>query len=78
MLRFNLMYSHVFTVDELLVRYGCKTDRELADLLHCSKPKISYWRTMGVPNNYQRLLNLELSIQQAKRINKISTQQVVA
>ena len=50
---------HQFTVDDVRIRYGCKSDTELADLLGWSKGAISLWRSNGVPENYQRFLNVE-------------------
>lgn len=56
-----------FTVDDLLVRYSCKTDSELAELLDFDKSTISIWRSNGLPKGYQRFLNLESKIHLKRR-----------
>lgn len=53
------MNLYQFTVDDLRTRYGCKSDTELAVLLRCSKGTVSLWRSGGVPESYQRFLNVE-------------------
>ena len=53
------MGVYQFTVDDLRTRYGCKSDIELANLLGYTKGTISLWRSNGVPNGYQRFLNVE-------------------
>lgn len=53
------MGVYQFTVDDLRTRYGCKSDTELAGLLGCTKGAISLWRSNGVPDGYQRFLNVE-------------------
>ena len=53
------MGIYQFTVDDLRTRYGCKSDTELADLLGWSKGAVSLWRSNGVPDGYQRFLNVE-------------------
>ena len=56
------MGAYQFTVDDLRTRYGCKSDIELANLLGCTKGAISLWRSKGLPNGYQRFLNVEVHI----------------
>lgn len=56
-----------FTVDHLLHRYGCKNDSELADLLGFSKGTVSLWRKGGVPDGYQKFLNVESNIPSSKK-----------
>jgi len=56
-----------FTVDHLLQRYGCKNDSELADLLGFTKGTISLWRKDGLPNGYQKFLNVESNIPVSKK-----------
>lgn len=56
-----------FTVDDLLVRYHCKTYTELANLLDLDKSTISLWRTNGLPKGYQRLLYIESSLPLKRR-----------
>lgn len=56
-----------FTVDDLLARYGCKNDTELANLLRFDKSTISLWRTNGVPSGYQKFLNIEANIPSSRK-----------
>ncbi|WP_049082910.1 helix-turn-helix domain-containing protein [Acinetobacter nosocomialis] len=56
-----------FTVDDLLVRYGCKNDAELASLLRFDKSTVSLWRSNGVPNGYQRFLNVEANLPTSRK-----------
>lgn len=61
------MNLYIFSVDDLLVRYGCRTDSELADLLGFSKGAISIWRSNGVPDSYQRFLNVEANMSATRK-----------
>lgn len=64
------MYLYSFTVDDLLARYGCKTDIELADMLGFDKSTVSVWRTNGLPSGYQKFLNVEVNTPNSrKKIN---------
>ncbi len=56
-----------FTVDHLLQRYGCKNDSELAELLGFTKGTVSLWRKDGVPDGYQKFLNIESNIPTSKK-----------
>lgn len=61
------MNLYIFSVDDLLVRYGCKNDSELADLLGFSKGSISLWRSNGLPDGYQRFLNVEANMSATRK-----------
>lgn len=53
------MCLFTFTVDHLIQRYGCKNDIELAGLLGFCKGTVSLWRKNGLPEGYQKFLNVE-------------------
>ena len=61
-----------FTVDDLLARYGCKNDAELASLLSFDKSTVSTWRTNGLPSGYQRFLNVESNIPASRKKSHIA------
>ncbi|MCX0332056.1 helix-turn-helix domain containing protein [Acinetobacter radioresistens] len=61
------MCIFTFTVDDLLQRYGCKNDSDLASLLGFSKGTVSLWRSNGLPDSYQRFLNVESSLPESRK-----------
>ena len=61
------MGFYQFSVDDLRTRYGCESDTELAGLLGWTKGSISLWRSKGIPDAYQRFLNIETKIPESRK-----------
>lgn len=61
------MCLFIFTVDHLIQRYNCKNDSELAVLLGFTKGTVSLWRKQGLPDGYQKFLNVESNIPVSKK-----------
>ena len=61
------MSLYQFTVDDLRKRYSCVSDTELSLLLGCSKAKVSLWRSSGIPDGYQSLLNIESNLPASRK-----------
>lgn len=47
------------TVSDLRTHYHCKTDSDLAKVLEVTKGTISKWRSQGIPQRTQALLQIK-------------------